>query len=96
MSLLVERTKEMFGKLEETLNLAVKQSFDFDDLAKMSDDQRDGLRSVYESVKAMEKYYVEQSEVQDKLTEQVCSLKGKMNIMDEKINIILEKMDKAE
>ena len=91
------KAENMFDKMRETINLAVKQAYDsLDSIVNMDSDTIEGLRSVNELINETQEYYVEQAKVIEGMGDQLDRLQRQMTEINSKMNLLLAKVNKEE
>lgn len=87
----------MFDKISETIDLAVKQGFSsLNSIAHMDNDTIEGLRSVNETIKETQEYFIEQAKAMDDMGDQLDRLQRQMNEMNSNMKLLLAKVNKEE
>ena len=87
----------MFSKINETINLAVKQGYSsLDSIVNIDNDALEGLRSVNEAINEAQEYFVKQAEELDGMGDQLDRLQRQMTEMNSKMEILLTKVNKEE
>lgn len=87
----------LFDKLKETINLAVRQGYgSLDSIARIDSDDLEGLRSVNELIEESQEYFVREAGTLDEMSDKLYHLQRQMDIMNNKLNILLEKVGERE
>lgn len=71
--------------LMKTVDLLVKQQYtSLEDVAKISSDDLEGMKSVNETIKSFNEYLEEQSKMMDKMAEQLDDIQKRLIKLEEK------------
>lgn len=95
MSLLKFKAEAVFNRVNDTVNLLVKQGYgSLEQIANMDSDDLEGLKSVNELLNESQEYFVKQAEELDNMSDKLEDLQKQMKEMNSKIELLLEKVDK--
>ena len=94
MSLLKFKAEAVFNRINDTVNLLVKQGYgSLEQIAHMDSDDLEGLKSVNELLNESQEYFVKQAEELDNMSDKLDNLQRQMKEMNSKMELLLEKVD---